>query len=334
MLEALAYQRGNVIGIGWGPTGANETRVVKRFAFFSAKRRKQPSEYPERRQWRAHEDRPLSLTAPRFGDTATSQRALVIAFAALAVAGGAYFATVMLTHEGGDTRSLLAKADEALKASVAASGPSSAVAAPASGVRPVAQAAKKDAPSVAPVAPHPLTPTPVKVTTITIPAKPTAAPAKPAAAPVDASQSAEQRWASLSGDAQPAQPAQNPTEAAAYSDQDKQLVSEGVESVLRAATGKPPAKKPLVVAAATKPDNPAGASDEEDVDMAGKAPAGSRQARIRSSVNMRTRPVSGSKVILVIPSNSVVGLAPGCEHWCRVSYKGQTGYIYKSYLRR
>jgi len=26
-------------------------------------------------------------------------------------------------------------------------------------------------------------------------------------------------------------------------------------------------------------------------------------------------------------------LAPGCRHWCKVTYQGRTGFIYKSFLR-
>jgi uncharacterized protein YraI len=59
--------------------------------------------------------------------------------------------------------------------------------------------------------------------------------------------------------------------------------------------------------------------------------AGTRQVQIRTGVNMRSRPKSGSSVLTVVPRKAVVQVV-GCKAWCEVIYQGQRGYIYKSYL--
>jgi len=56
-----------------------------------------------------------------------------------------------------------------------------------------------------------------------------------------------------------------------------------------------------------------------------------RTVKIARAVNMRTRPVSGSKVIRVIPSGATVGLM-SCKGWCEVTYQGSRGFIYKSFV--
>jgi hypothetical protein len=58
-----------------------------------------------------------------------------------------------------------------------------------------------------------------------------------------------------------------------------------------------------------------------------------RTARILRAVNLRSRPVSGSKVIKVLPTGVDVALY-GCKGWCEVSYQGSRGFIYQSFVQR
>lgn len=57
-----------------------------------------------------------------------------------------------------------------------------------------------------------------------------------------------------------------------------------------------------------------------------------RSVAVNDAVNMRAAPRSGSRVILVVPDGAKVSMAAGCKDWCRVSYDGRTGYIYRSFV--
>ena len=57
-------------------------------------------------------------------------------------------------------------------------------------------------------------------------------------------------------------------------------------------------------------------------------------AKIRKSVFLRAKPGSRAKVLTTIPSGASVKVAQGCEHWCSVTYEGQKGYVYKSFVTR
>jgi hypothetical protein len=81
-----------------------------------------------------------------------------------------------------------------------------------------------------------------------------------------------------------------------------------------------------------KPSRKAKRSKDEPVAEDNTPPAaGTRQVQVRSGVNMRSRPKSGSGVLTVIPSKAVVQVV-SCKAWCEVIYQGQRGYVYKSYL--
>lgn len=316
---------------------------MKRFGFLFGREKDEPAE-AERLVWRAHEDQPLNLTAPQRGDTMDGQRALVLCFAAVAVAGTAYFGTVMLTHQADNGVSLFSKADAAPEPANAA--PEPAVTAPVSTaaaspvVRPVPttadqQTAANTTPEPTPAATtvaaaatanaNALVPVPVKVTTIVIPAKPAAARSATASAGAETREQANARWARLAAEAQPIV-----TDPNAYTDETKRMVSEGVQAILRQVTSERASEKPVVVASTGAVEK---TRQETDLEMAGSATAVGRQARIRTSVNMRSSPADGSRVLGVIPGNSTVSLAPGCRHWCKVTFEGRTGYIYKSFLR-
>lgn len=74
--------------------------------------------------------------------------------------------------------------------------------------------------------------------------------------------------------------------------------------------------------------------DQGDIGEAAKPAAGMVKARIRTSVNMRSRGADGAPVLGVIPGGTEVSMADGCRHWCKIVYDGRTGYVYKSFIRR
>nr|WP_269930715.1 SH3 domain-containing protein [Aminobacter sp. HY435] len=53
-------------------------------------------------------------------------------------------------------------------------------------------------------------------------------------------------------------------------------------------------------------------------------------AVIKRSVNMRSKP--GGAVLGVIPAKTAVELV-ACTKWCEIVYKGQRGFVYKSYIQ-
>jgi Bacterial SH3 domain len=57
-----------------------------------------------------------------------------------------------------------------------------------------------------------------------------------------------------------------------------------------------------------------------------------RQARIRTAVNMRTRGADGASVITVVPTNATVGVV-GCQSWCEIVYKNRRGWVYKGFVK-
>lgn len=67
-------------------------------------------------------------------------------------------------------------------------------------------------------------------------------------------------------------------------------------------------------------------------ELAGPLPA-MKTARVTKYVNLRAGPADESRVIAVVPANAEVKVESGCQ-WCTVVYKGQRGYIYKSFIRR
>ncbi|MGE3364867.1 MAG: SH3 domain-containing protein [Rhizobiaceae bacterium] len=317
---------------------------MKKFGLFSQREEKDGSAEAERLVWRAHEDQPLNLAAPQRGDTMDGQRALVLCFAAVAVAGAAYFGTVMLTHQADSGVSLFSKADAAPEPANAAPEPAVTAPAPTTATNSVVQPVPttESQPTVAKANPEPkpaetkvaatatananaLVPVPVKVTTIVIPAKPAAARSATASAQTETREQANARWARLAAEAQPIV-----TDPNAYTEETKRMVSEGVQAILRQVTSEKTSERPVVVASTGSVEQ---TEREADLEMAGSAAMGGRQARIRTAVNMRSGPGDGSRTIGVIPTNSTVSLAPGCRHWCKVTYQGRTGYIYKRFLR-
>ena len=59
--------------------------------------------------------------------------------------------------------------------------------------------------------------------------------------------------------------------------------------------------------------------------------ARARPAQMGKAANMRSRPKSGSSVVMVVPQSATVQLV-GCKVWCEIVYKGRRGYVYKDFL--
>lgn len=64
---------------------------------------------------------------------------------------------------------------------------------------------------------------------------------------------------------------------------------------------------------------------------AAKATSGLRSAVTNGAVNMRASPDKNAPVLLVVPANTAIETQSGCS-WCAVTYQGNQGYIYKSFI--
>lgn len=64
---------------------------------------------------------------------------------------------------------------------------------------------------------------------------------------------------------------------------------------------------------------------------AASAARGGAAARVTAAVNLRSSPRKGSAVIGVVPAGSTVSVL-SCDGWCRISYNGRTGWIYRSFI--
>ncbi|MBL0933325.1 MAG: SH3 domain-containing protein [Rhizobiaceae bacterium] len=56
-------------------------------------------------------------------------------------------------------------------------------------------------------------------------------------------------------------------------------------------------------------------------------------AKANQYVNMRAAPEDGAAVLAVVPANASIEAETDCR-WCEVSYKGQKGYIFQSFITR
>ena len=59
--------------------------------------------------------------------------------------------------------------------------------------------------------------------------------------------------------------------------------------------------------------------------------AKAKPTKLSKAANMRSRPKSGSGIIMVVPQSATVQLV-GCKVWCEIVYKGKRGYVYKDFL--
>jgi len=56
-------------------------------------------------------------------------------------------------------------------------------------------------------------------------------------------------------------------------------------------------------------------------------------AKANRYVNMRAAPEDGATILAVVPANASIEAETDCR-WCEVSYKGQKGYIFQSFISR
>lgn len=282
-----------------------------------ARKRPVSAEPQLRQQWRARADAPISLTARPTVDSATGQKALVLAFAAVAVAGAAYFATVMLSPND-DPASVVSRANARPQTETQTvadvTKPAEAPAAEVAAAAPEPKAV--DVTTAASTKQAAVFPAPVRVKTVAVQ---TAAAANPEAPAVAESSPATEVAAT-------SQTEELPVAANAYAAGDP-IVSEGIEAVMG-------------IAAKEQPDSPAVArkknsgNDETQVASAVPEMAGGGAARkVRTAVTMRSRPANGASPVGTIPTNASITVAPGCKAWCQVTYNGKRGFIYKGFLR-
>ena len=48
---------------------------------------------------------------------------------------------------------------------------------------------------------------------------------------------------------------------------------------------------------------------------------------------LRVAPKKDAEILTVVPNDSEFMVEPVCKHWCGVVYKGQKGYIYRTYFQ-
>lgn len=94
------------------------------------------------------------------------------------------------------------------------------------------------------------------------------------------------------------------------------------DPVVTAAIAGSTVKRPVPV-----PSDPAVGSSDEDA-----KPKAARQAKVRTAVNMRSRPADEGSVITVVPANATVGIV-GCKSWCEIVFKNRRGFVYKGFVR-
>lgn len=61
------------------------------------------------------------------------------------------------------------------------------------------------------------------------------------------------------------------------------------------------------------------------------ASAGQKNAVTNRAVNMRAAPDKNAPVLLVVPANTQIETQANCS-WCAITYQGNQGYIYKSFI--
>lgn len=99
---------------------------------------------------------------------------------------------------------------------------------------------------------------------------------------------------------------------------------------------EPPAETPTEIARLQRADDPGEAAadvpDNSEAQPQVPLPA-LGAASVNRYVNLRAGPADEAAILVVVPAGAKVEAEQNCE-WCVVSYNGQRGYIYKSFLRR
>lgn len=77
---------------------------------------------------------------------------------------------------------------------------------------------------------------------------------------------------------------------------------------------------------------PAATTDDQAEEVAAAQPSpGQAPATVKSAVNLRAAPRSGSEVLSVVPAKAQIEAQRDCN-WCAVTYDGRKGFIYKSFI--
>lgn len=78
---------------------------------------------------------------------------------------------------------------------------------------------------------------------------------------------------------------------------------------------------------------PAAPSATSDTKLAAVSQPDLKPAKVTKYVNLRDGPADEAQVLTVVPANADIDAEADCG-WCTVVYKGQRGYVYKSFIRR
>lgn len=119
----------------------------------------------------------------------------------------------------------------------------------------------------------------------------------------------------------------------AYADDTERALPAGAAAMAELGAGGAPLA--LLSAAETAPVESlarAVKAQDDEQDEPQRQVAAGRTVSVNDAVNMRAAPRSGSRVILVVPDGAKVSMAAGCKDWCRISYNGRTGYVYRSFV--
>ncbi|MET0599012.1 MAG: SH3 domain-containing protein [Mesorhizobium sp.] len=314
----------------------------------SSRQGESPARRPAKQQWHAPESRPLQLGGRSPMERAGTPRAIVAGVGLMALLALGATAAVLVDQTAtlqADAGGMPATSPEtAVEPREAAAAPAPATPAPSPAEDTTTTAAAE------PASPKPSTPPPAA-------AEPTVAVAEPpAAAPADARE------------AGPTAP-DAPVEAVPFPDLSERLgLRHDDPRWARAALAEtPPA---LTALESQQSDGGATAFQEEppptaalarfagdemptagipadlvthgipvptarpgDVEVTAEADSpGGRQARVRSAVNLRSRPADEASVLAVVPANSKVSLL-GCKSWCEIVFQNRRGFVYKNFVR-
>lgn len=184
----------------------------------------------------------------------------------------------------------------------------------------------------------PVKPQPVanKTDSVTATAQPTTAAVKPLAA-TDAAQPAGQTAEApatelAEGDGGPQVAALLPEDGDAQAFADPETTASEAAAILEQVGSSPPL---METTSAIPTPRPADGPKAKKVASAAQAaaPAATGTGRVLRSVTLRVSGTKNAAQIGTIPANAEVDVIQ-CKSWCKVTYKGETGWIYKSFLDR
>lgn len=159
--------------------------------------------------------------------------------------------------------------------------------------------------------------------------QPQASPPPPAA-PENILETNDARWASTAEPKTAPQPEKATAQADTSPDQPApapQAVAPDASTTGGIVQAKPKARKPAAKAPA------ASDTTTETAKPASAAPIGLGSAVVTMAVKMRAGEDNDSDVVKVLPAKANVEVL-SCKGWCKVSYDGQEGYVFKRFLKQ